>query len=137
MNSPNREIYQTVEDQFDFSWVPLMMTGPHAGKRPIEPDWSKHCKTRQPYFVVGHHKGNLGIATGRASGIIVLDVDDPKKFKKFCRENGLTIDATFTVSTGRDEGHHLYFLVLPMTCIIVTVQINRMVLIFAVMEARL
>jgi len=110
VNSPNREIYQTVEDQFDFSWVPLMMTGPHAGKQPIELDWSKHCKTRQPYFVVDHYKGNLGITTGRASGIIVLDVDEKKKFHQFCQDNGLEIPETFTVSTGRDEGHHLYFL---------------------------
>lgn len=109
MNVPHIETYQKIEDFLHLSWVTLTMQGKHAGKAPTELDWTKHCETRQPYFVVDHYKGNLGITTGRASGIIVLDVDDPKKFKKFCRENGLAIDETFTVSTGRDEGYHLYF----------------------------
>ena len=107
MIPPNHEVYQKVEDRFSFSWVPLMMAGPNAGKRPVEKDWQRFCEERRPLSAI-NYQYNLGITTGRASGIIVLDVDDLKKFHQFCWDNGLEIPETFQVKTGSGGFHYYY-----------------------------
>lgn len=84
------------------------MTGPSAGKRPREQDWQRYCKERRPLSAIAYQY-SLGITTGPASGIIVLDIDDVQKFKQFCRDNGLEISETFRVKTGSGGFHH-YFL---------------------------
>ncbi|MFW5720604.1 MAG: bifunctional DNA primase/polymerase, partial [Candidatus Dojkabacteria bacterium] len=54
---------------------------------------------------------NVGISTGKASKLIVLDVDDHQKFEMFALNNDIDtsdLKNTFTVQTKR--GHHYYFI---------------------------
>ena len=58
-------------------------------------------------------KANIGIATGRISGIVVIDVDGAKgqaKLAVLLSEHGQNIQPKNYVETGRiDGGHHYYF----------------------------
>jgi uncharacterized protein (DUF927 family) len=55
------------------------------------------------------------MATGSASGVVVLDVDGQRGHSSLAdlEHQGLTLPPTFTVSTGRPDGEHLYFCVSP------------------------
>ncbi len=103
MNSPDTSVYSHLESKFGFSWVPLMMTGPNAGKRPTEKNWTEWCEERRPLSAI-RYQWSLGIATGPASGVIVLDIDNLTKFKKL----GLDVPKTFSVRTGSGGEHHFY-----------------------------
>src|SRR5262249_35274927 len=58
-------------------------------------------------------KANIGVATGRISGIVVVDVDGPKgqaKQAALLAECGEVLEARNYVETGRvDGGQHYYF----------------------------
>ena len=58
-------------------------------------------------------KANIGIATGRVSGIVVVDVDGAKgqaKLAALLSEDGRSLDPRNYVETGRiDGGEHYYF----------------------------
>ena len=58
-------------------------------------------------------KANIGIATGRVSGVVVVDVDGAKgqaKLAALLSEYGLSLEPRNYVETGRvDGGHHYYF----------------------------
>ena len=99
---------QEIDNRFKFSWLPLIMTGKNAGKRPLEKDWQRWCEKRRPFSEI-NHKGNIGITTGPASGVIVLDIDDLEQFKRICEEKSLTVPETFTVRTG-GGGEHKYYI---------------------------
>ena len=51
---------------------------------------------------------NAGIATGPASGLLVLDVDDPERFAAVCQEKGWTIPETRTHETGSGKPHYVF-----------------------------
>ncbi|MFP6738766.1 MAG: bifunctional DNA primase/polymerase, partial [Planctomycetota bacterium] len=44
---------------------------------------------------------NIGCATGDASGLLVIDVDDPESFKVLCRGREIPLSARQTTSPGR------------------------------------
>ncbi len=84
------------------------------GKRPLIKEWPVKA-TSDPQAVRMWMKqypdGNWGLATGRASGIFVLDVDGEKgaaAISEWVRLHGDDWTNTLTVKTGR--GAHLYFL---------------------------
>jgi hypothetical protein len=55
---------------------------------------------------------NIGLATGRDSGIVVLDVDGAKgaaRLAALLTEHGQTLKSQNFVETGRDAGRHCYF----------------------------
>lgn len=52
------------------------------------PHWQKYCTQRNPVMPVGGDK--LGICTGPASGLFVVDVDNAQEFTRFCNTHGLT-----------------------------------------------
>jgi hypothetical protein len=58
-------------------------------------------------------KANIGVATGRVSGIVVVDVDGPKgeaKLNSLLAKHEVTLEAEWCVNTGRKEGgRHFYF----------------------------
>ena len=99
--TPDHNMYRMVDDLLGLSWVAL------DGKRPIEKGWNQYCDIKHPLSQI-RHTGNLGICTGTASGIIVLDIDNRAKFDQFCRDTGVKVPATFSVKTGRG-GLHLYY----------------------------
>jgi hypothetical protein len=83
------------------------MTGKSAGKKPKEKNWQKYCEKLRPLSEI-NYQWNLGIATGPASKLLVLDVDDIEKFKKLSKEKGLKVPRTFTVRTGSGGLHYYY-----------------------------
>jgi hypothetical protein len=59
------------------------------------------------FFTGAYEIANIGIATGEPSGIVVLDVDDPKALETFQRQHG-SLPKTPSVETG--SGRHFYFI---------------------------
>lgn len=87
----------------------------HPGeKRPVGLDWQKRASTEIPQIFdwwIDNPRYNVGIATGRESGIFVLDVD-PKaggdvSLVHLTGEHG-ALPRTYTVRT-QSGGTHLYF----------------------------
>jgi len=86
----------------NFSLIPL------NGKRPFEQHWEKWCETKRTFNRKDFEGHNAGVCCGPASGVLVLDVDDPQAFEALLLGNGLTVPDTFTVMTGSDKPH-FYF----------------------------
>jgi len=86
----------------DFSLIRL------KGKRPIEKDWTIFCHKKRNYEEIGFEEGeNAGIATGPASGLIVVDVDDLELFQETCKSKYWEIPDTLTHETGSGKPHYL------------------------------
>jgi hypothetical protein len=91
---------------------------PLAGKVPLTRNGFKNASTNAQkitaMFNAAPDATGYGIATGAASGIIVVDVDGPEAVDEAKRQ-GLT--SGYVVKTGRPEGggFHLYFTLLPGT----------------------
>jgi hypothetical protein len=88
-----------------FSVIPIKT----QGKSPILPSW-KEYQSRRPsteeinsWFSNGNEH-NIGIITGKVSGIIVVDFDSKEAYEK-AKDRGLS--DTPTVKTNR--GYHCYF----------------------------
>lgn len=79
------------------------------GKAPIEKCWTKYCTEKRSLSNYDLKNYNVGIPTGQANLIIVLDVDDRKKMKTLKEENGWKIPKTFTVKTGGGDRRHYYY----------------------------
>lgn len=79
------------------------------GKIPIEKEWQQWCHTKRPFESIGVCKGdNVGIACGPASGIIVLDIDEPELFERTCKSRRWTVPITRSHKTGSGKFHALY-----------------------------
>ena len=86
----------------DFSLILL------DGKVPIEKGWQRFCEEKRTLSKSKRDGHNIGIACGPASGCIVLDVDDPEKFKETCEKNGWLSPETRTHETGRGLPHYFF-----------------------------
>jgi hypothetical protein len=85
---------------------------PHPGKHPRTPNGVHNATTNRKRIKAWLEKwpgANFGIATGRRSGIFVLDVDGKvgKASLEALQDNHGRLPKTITVETG--NGHHLYF----------------------------
>jgi hypothetical protein len=85
-----------------FSLIPL------NGKRPIEEGWQQWCKTKREFNRRDFEGHNAGVCCGPASGVLVLDVDDPEAFEALLESNGDVVPKTFTVMTGSDKPHYYF-----------------------------
>ena len=90
-----------------FSLIPL------EGKTPRESHWERWCREKrqfkeQDFLTPTGDIKNAGIACGPASGIIVIDEDEPEKFKSLCQQNGWQLPETFTIQTGSGKTHRYY-----------------------------
>lgn len=77
-------------------------------KAPLTPHGFKDATTDQAtirHWWMEHPAANIGVATGRASGVVVIDVDGPEGEESLKALPPLP--ETFTVRTAR--GRHLYF----------------------------
>ena len=76
------------------------------GKNPIEKGW-QNLEYRPLEDIGFGHRENAGIITGKTSGILVLDIDNPRLFGEFSKREALTVPETFTVRTAK--GTHRYY----------------------------
>lgn len=86
-----------------FSLIPLNGKNPSVNGK----NWTDACLNKRPFNPNEFRGRNAGVCCGPASGVIVLDVDDPHCFKALSTENSFELPETFTVKTG--SGYHLYF----------------------------
>ena len=99
MNTNKSDLRLFKKQAKNFSLIPL------NGKVPFENGWEKYCKTKREYYEQDFRGHNAGLCCGPASGVLVLDIDDPEMFK----ELNLPIPDTYTVITGSGKPHY-YFL---------------------------
>lgn len=75
---------------------------PLSGKRPLLDRWQKREREPLEQALAWAEQGNVGLRTGRASGIVVVDVDAGADV------SGLDLPPTVRVKTG-NGGYHLYY----------------------------
>ncbi|MGC9455226.1 MAG: bifunctional DNA primase/polymerase [Phycisphaerae bacterium] len=75
---------------------------PLDGKRPVLPQWQKRPRETLEEALKWAARGNVGLRTGRPSGVVVIDIDEGGE------TNGLGLPPTVTVNTG-GQGTHLYY----------------------------
>ncbi len=76
---------------------------PLNGKVPVNKGWQKRPRETLEEALAWADKGNVGMRTGRASGIVVVDVDPGADLAE------LDLPGTVTALTGRAGAFHLYF----------------------------
>lgn len=76
---------------------------PLAGKRPTLKGWQQRPRETLEDALAWVQQGNIGLRTGRASGIVVIDVDPGADIA------GLDLPPTARANTGRPGAFHLYF----------------------------
>lgn len=75
---------------------------PLAGKRPILKGWQKRPREAMEEATAWAAQGNVGLRTGRTSGVVVIDVDEGGDAES------LGLPPTVTVRTG-GNGTHFYY----------------------------
>ena len=85
-----------------FSLIPL------DGKRPVEANWQRFCTTKREFRENDFDGKNAGICCGPASGVLVLDIDDPEAFEKLVAADQLVMPDTMTVKTGSGKPHYYF-----------------------------
>ncbi len=76
---------------------------PLAGKRPILNRWQGRPRAPLEQALAWADKGNVGMRTGDASGVVVIDVDPGGDI------SALNLPGTVTALTGRAGAYHLYY----------------------------
>jgi hypothetical protein len=85
------------------------------GKLPLVKGWPKDATCDIAHLEAWQHQHpacNWGLATGTASGLVVIDVDGAEGRASLAdlERQGFTLPATLTVNTGRtDGGEHRYY----------------------------
>ena len=85
------------------SYIPLKGTTKIAA---VE-GWSKYSHEVSNFPPEDLVKNNVGIVTGPASDVLVLDIDNPILFASFCKRYHYQTLKNFMVKTGK--GYHVYF----------------------------
>lgn len=85
-----------------------------SGKIPVTPGWQKvrAADQTEAEVIAMARRGNIGMPTGSASGIVVIDIDDPANAEAIAQELGLDEQPTWVVRTG-GGGLQLYFRIPP------------------------
>ena len=98
--SPDISQFERLAERF--SLIPL------DGKRPIEANWQRFCTIRRAFKKEDFEGKNAGICCGPASGLLVLDVDDPEAFTAIVESQGLSLPETMQVQTGSGKPHYYF-----------------------------
>ncbi|HUT58123.1 MAG TPA: phage/plasmid primase, P4 family, partial [Phycisphaerae bacterium] len=99
MAAGNNQLAANVRDGHDRGWSFTRL----KGKRPILKDWQQGPQETLERALAWAQKGNVGLRTGQASGVVVIDVDPGADV------SGLDLPPTVKVNTGRPGAFHLYF----------------------------
>ncbi len=97
-----------------FSLIPLNRTEKERSKckKPVEQDWSRACITRQKFERSKFVAYNPGVACGKASKVIVLNVLSGSLFRDFLEKNFFELSGdTFTTESG--DGTVQYYFEYP------------------------
>ena len=81
-------------------------------KAPTEKGWNRWCHEKRPFDRTDCSTDRAGIACGPASGVLVLDVDNPHLFDAWMQEHhpDESLPVTLKVKTGgHGERFHYYF----------------------------
>ena len=84
--------------QLGWSFTPLV------GKRPTLKGWQNRPRETLEDALDWATRGNVGLRTGGASGVVAIDVDPGADISE------LDLPGTVTALTGRPEAYHLYYL---------------------------
>jgi len=76
---------------------------PVSGKRPILKNWQQQPRETLEEALAWARQGNVGLRTGQASGIVVIDVDPGADISR------LDLPPTVRANTGRPGAFHLYY----------------------------
>jgi len=95
-------LWRELHDERDLSLIPLI------GKAPFESDWQKWCREQRPFHGCEYIGKNAGIACGPASGLIVLDIDDLDRFRKYAEGQKWRLPTTLEVMTGSGKFHYYF-----------------------------
>ena len=92
--------------------VPPQKNNPATGKRPFLKDWTNNpvnTMDEADEYWSEELDYNLGIITGKVSGLIVLDIDCPEEFEEFLKKHPECCE-TYIVERDNSEGRrHYYF----------------------------
>jgi hypothetical protein len=77
---------------------------PLKGKKPTRKGWQSAARETLDEALAWAAQGNVGLRTGRASGVVVIDVDPGADVSQ------LDLPGTVTALTGRPGAYHLYYL---------------------------
>jgi len=91
---------RNVQYGFDIGW-PFT---PLAGKRPTLKGWQDRPRETLDEALGWAARGNVGLRTGRVSGVVAIDVDPGANISQ------LGLPGTVTALTGRPGAFHLYYL---------------------------
>ena len=75
-------------------------------KAPDIKGWEVFCQQRSTIVPTGD---KIGIATGPASNLLVLDVDNLDAFTVYCKNNGIDMEMHTLTVQSREGRFHLYF----------------------------
>ncbi len=95
----------------EFSVIPLRDGFPEAGedsgayKAPVIKNWQQYCYEKNPNPPTSKHR--VGWTTGVWNQLLILDIDDEKKFNAWQLETKRPLPKTFTVKTGKGK-HRVY-----------------------------
>ncbi|MFU2209022.1 AAA family ATPase [Solidesulfovibrio sp. C21] len=81
-------------------------------KAPTEKGWNRWCREKRPFDRTDFSTDRAGVACGPASGVLVLDVDNPHLFDAWMQEHhpDESLPVTLKVKTGgHGERFHYYF----------------------------
>ncbi len=89
-----------------FSLVRLKPKGKEADR---EKEWQKLCATFRPVSESGRKADeNMGIAVGPASGVVVVDIDNPDRFMQWCVDNNVRGDLNTRIHKS-PKGWHIFY----------------------------
>ena len=96
---PTPSLVENIRRGYGLGWSFTLL----SGKRPTLRGWQQRPRETLEEAVAWAEQGNVGLRTGRASGIVVIDVDPGADV------TGLDLPPTIRVNTGRPGAFHLYF----------------------------
>jgi hypothetical protein len=99
-SNPDNPLAANVRLGYDMGWS----FTPLVGKRPTLEGWQKRPRETPEEALAWAVQGNVGLRTGRISGVVVIDVDPGADV------SGLDLPGTVTALTGRPGAYHLYYL---------------------------
>ena len=98
-NQTNGQLIENIRYGYSLGWS----FTPLNGKSPVLKGWQKRPRETLEEAIAWAAQGNIGLRTGRASGVVAIDVDPGADIEP------LNLSGTVTALTGRPGAFHLYY----------------------------